>query len=167
MTPPQGYGRRWRRGQGRGYGGGYGRGWQSPFLAQPPGFNIGNLPGRFRVAVPSQGANGLDDTVSPVFARAPSFIFADVDNGNIVSVRNIRNPYAEMSQGAGYSVAEWIASQGVKVVIGETFNSKDAPNEVAREIGGKAIFLNPIPSGDYVEAISRWSRAICKAMKGE
>ena len=85
----------------------------------------------------------------------------------IKTIPILKTPEASTTPDALKTAVQKAKASGAKIVIGETFNSKDAPNEVAREIGGKAIFLNPIPNGDYVEAISGWSRAICKAMKGE
>ncbi len=72
-----------------------------------------------RIAV-STNNGGLEDTVSPVFARAPTFTIADVENGKIKDVRVIQNP-AAMAGGAGIQAAQTLINEGVQAVIAGNF----------------------------------------------
>ena len=52
-----------------------------------------------------------------------------------------------------------------KLVIGEVFADKKTPEFIAKEIGAKVLIMNPLPSEDYVIALSNWGEKICKALK--
>ena len=64
---------------------------------------------------------GLEDSVSMVFARAPTFTIIEAEGNEIKSVDVIPNQFANAVHGAGIQVAQFIASQGVNVVIGGNF----------------------------------------------
>ncbi|NJE31433.1 dinitrogenase iron-molybdenum cofactor [Thermococcus sp. 18S1] len=70
-----------------------------------------------RIAVPTNGG-GLEDTVAPVFARAPAFLIVDVDeNGNVTSSRVIQNGAAMAGGGAGPMAIQTLINEGVEAVI--------------------------------------------------
>ncbi len=46
-----------------------------------------------RVAVSSDGNNGLDSVVSPHFGRCPYFVLVDLDGRDVKAVNDITNPY--------------------------------------------------------------------------
>lgn len=64
---------------------------------------------------------GLDDAVSPVFGRCPTFTLVDVENGEIVSHEAIQNPYAGAAGGAGIQAAQLIVSKGAQAVLAGAF----------------------------------------------
>lgn len=70
-----------------------------------------------RIAIPTNGG-GLEDTVAPVFARAPAFLIADVDeNGNITNSKVIQNGTAMAGGGAGPMAVQTLINEGVEAVI--------------------------------------------------
>ena len=70
-----------------------------------------------RVMVATQGSGGLDDIVSPVFGRAPSFTIVEAEGSRIDLVEAFRNPYMGGFWGGGIQIAQMAASKGVKAVI--------------------------------------------------
>ena len=64
---------------------------------------------------------GLDDNVSMVFSRAPTFTIIEVEGNEIKNVNVMPNQFANAVHGAGIQVAQFIASQGIDVVIGGNF----------------------------------------------
>ena len=74
-----------------------------------------------KIVVASQGLGGLDDYVSPVFARCNSFTIVEVEDGNILEVSTLNNPSKLAPSGAGIQAAQFIASTGSKVVIAGNF----------------------------------------------
>ncbi len=70
-----------------------------------------------RIAVPTNGG-GLNDTVAPVFARAPAFYIADVDeNGNVINEKVIQNGAAMAGGGAGPMAVQTLINEGVEAII--------------------------------------------------
>ncbi len=73
-----------------------------------------------RIAVATNNG-GLEDTVSPVFARAPTFTIVDVENGEIRNVRVMQNPAAMAGGGAGIQASQILINEGVQAVIAGNF----------------------------------------------
>ncbi|AEH24873.1 NifB/NifX family molybdenum-iron cluster-binding protein [Pyrococcus yayanosii] len=70
-----------------------------------------------RVAVPTNG-RGLEGTVAPVFARAPAFLIADVDEkGNITNTKVIQNPATTAAGGAGPMAVQMLINEGVDIIV--------------------------------------------------
>ncbi|AFL95981.1 putative dinitrogenase iron-molybdenum cofactor biosynthesis protein 2 [Thermococcus cleftensis] len=70
-----------------------------------------------RIAIPTNGG-GLEDTVAPVFARAPAFLIADVDeNGNVTNSKVIQNGAAMAGGGAGPMAVQTLINEGVEAII--------------------------------------------------
>lgn len=72
---------------------------------------------KLRVAVPSKGSGGLEDTVSEVFGRANSFTIVEVSEGEIKSVEVMQNPAVSYKFGAGPIVVKMLVDSGVNVVL--------------------------------------------------
>ena len=69
------------------------------------------------VAIPVENNNGENSIVAARFARAPYIALIDVDKGTIRSLNIIQNPHMYGRGGVGIVVSQWLASQGVQVVI--------------------------------------------------
>jgi len=70
-----------------------------------------------RIAVATDGKDGLDDVVSIVFGRAKTFTIIDVDNEEIISIRVQDNPALSYAHGAGPIAIKTLIDDGVEVVI--------------------------------------------------
>ncbi|WP_297465715.1 NifB/NifX family molybdenum-iron cluster-binding protein [Thermococcus sp.] len=70
-----------------------------------------------KIAIPTNGG-GLNDTVAPVFARAPAFYIVEVDeNGNVISEKIIQNPASAAGGGAGPMAVQTLINEGVEAII--------------------------------------------------
>jgi len=75
---------------------------------------------KLRIAIPTRGRDGLEDTVSEVFGRASTFTIIDVEGNKIKHVEVAQNPAASYKHGAGPIVVKMLADMGVnKIVAGE------------------------------------------------
>ncbi len=72
---------------------------------------------KIRVALPTNGEKGLEDTVSNVFGRANTFTVVDVVDGKIKNVKILKNFASGYSSGVGPVVVKMLADSGVKMVI--------------------------------------------------
>ncbi|MCD6402993.1 MAG: hypothetical protein J7K98_01535 [Candidatus Aenigmarchaeota archaeon] len=70
-----------------------------------------------KILVATQGPGGLDDVVSAVFGRAPSFTIVEVEGKQIKNVETLTNPAANAFGGAGIQAAQLAVEKGVNVVI--------------------------------------------------
>jgi predicted Fe-Mo cluster-binding NifX family protein len=73
--------------------------------------------GKLRIAVATNGSNGLKDEVSSVFGRAKTFTIVDAEDGNITSTRTLENSAAGYHHGAGPIAVKMLIDEGVKVVL--------------------------------------------------
>ncbi|MEM2904778.1 MAG: NifB/NifX family molybdenum-iron cluster-binding protein [Candidatus Bathyarchaeia archaeon] len=71
---------------------------------------------KLRIAVPTRGDGGLEDTVSEVFGRANTFTIVDVDGERVEAVDVLRNPAASYKYGAGPIVVKMLIDYGVNMV---------------------------------------------------
>ncbi|HDZ35419.1 MAG TPA: dinitrogenase iron-molybdenum cofactor [Thermococcus sp.] len=70
-----------------------------------------------RIAIPTNGG-GLEDTVAPLFARAPAFLIADVDEkGNVINSEVIQNGAAVAGGGAGPMALQTLINEGVEAIV--------------------------------------------------
>jgi len=69
------------------------------------------------VAIPSFGEGGLEDKVSNVFGRAPSFTIVEVKEGKVKEVKVLKNPVLSYSHGVGPIVAKMLIDSGINAVI--------------------------------------------------
>jgi len=70
-----------------------------------------------KIAVATDGKNGLEDTVSNVFGRAKTFTIIEAENEKIISVNVLDNLALSYPHGAGPIVTKTLIDDGVKVVI--------------------------------------------------
>jgi len=69
-----------------------------------------------KIAIPTNGG-GREDTVAPVFGRAPAFLVVEVDeSGNIISEKVIQNPAANAAGGAGPLAVQTLINEGVEAI---------------------------------------------------
>ena len=70
-----------------------------------------------RIAVATNGNDGLEDVVSKVFGRAKTFTIVDVEDDELKSSSIIENPGVSYKHGAGPIVAKMLADNGVNLVL--------------------------------------------------
>jgi predicted Fe-Mo cluster-binding NifX family protein len=70
-----------------------------------------------RIAVATDGKNGLEDAVSNVFGRAKTFTIVDVEDEKITNVSMLGNPARSYPHGAGPIAIKTLIDNGVEVVI--------------------------------------------------
>ncbi|AJC72022.1 iron-molybdenum cofactor-binding protein [Thermococcus guaymasensis DSM 11113] len=69
-----------------------------------------------RIAIPTNGG-GLEDTVAPVFARAPAFAIIDVEGEEVKNVKVIQNPAMNAAGGAGPMAVQTLINEGVDAIV--------------------------------------------------
>lgn len=74
-----------------------------------------------RVAVPTRGSGGMEDVVSDVFGRAPTFTIIDIEGKEVKTVKVVQNPAAAYKHGAGPIAVKTLADKGVKAVVAGEF----------------------------------------------
>lgn len=74
-----------------------------------------------RIAAATQGPGGLDDYISPVFGRCPTYTIVDVEDKEIKNVSVQQNPAIMSPVGAGIQAAQMIANLGANVVVAGNF----------------------------------------------
>lgn len=99
------------------------------------------LEGRHRIVIATQGPRGLDDMVSPMFARAPFFTLVDVEDGEIKNVETMENRFGMMPGGAGMAAAEYMRELNADIVVAGSFG----PNSinVLQGMGVKTVTMPP------------------------
>jgi predicted Fe-Mo cluster-binding NifX family protein len=70
-----------------------------------------------RIAVPTDGDQGIMDKVSGIFARAAYFTIIDTVEGEIKEVKAERNIASDFKQGTGPLVAKMLKDNEVDLVI--------------------------------------------------
>ena len=107
--------------------------------------------GKYRIVIASQGPNGLDDIVSPVFARAPFFILRDVENGEIKNVETVENRFGMMGGGAGMAAAQYMRELNANIVIAGSFG----PNSqgMLQSMGIRTMTVPPTPIKEALKRV--------------
>ena len=72
---------------------------------------------KHRIAVATDGKDGLEDVVSNVFGRARTFTIVDVEDEKIIGVSVLENPALSYHHGAGPIAIETLIDDGVEVVL--------------------------------------------------
>ena len=67
-----------------------------------------------KIAVPTQGAAGLDERVEEHFGRAQHYTLIDVENDEVLNTKVLDIPYAEHGPG---DLPGWLHSQGADAVL--------------------------------------------------
>ena len=70
-----------------------------------------------KIAVATDGKNGLEDTISNVFGRAKTFTIVEAEDEKIINVSVLDNPALSYSHGAGPIVTKMLIDNRVEVVI--------------------------------------------------
>ena len=73
--------------------------------------------GKYRIAVATNGNDGLEDVVSNVFGRAKTFTIVDIEDEEIKSNSVVENPGMSYKYGAGPIVAKMLVDNGVNLVL--------------------------------------------------
>ncbi len=115
-----------------------------------------------RIAIPTNGG-GFNDSVAPVFARAPAFYIADIDeNGNVVSEKVVQNPASTAGGGAGPMAVQALINEGVEAIVAPQVG----PNALGalQAAGIKLYQVNPgTPVEDAIKAAVSGSASEFKA----
>ncbi len=92
---------------------------------------------------------GLEDTVSPVFGRCPTYTIVEADGSDIKDSRVIQNPAANAGGGAGIQAAQLLVNEGVGAALAGSFG----PNAsgVLAQAGIKMVPIQGIPVKEAVE----------------
>ena len=77
--------------------------------------------GKMKIAIPTKGDKGLEDSVSDVFGRSEKFTILEIADGSIVNVEVVENPAASYKHGAGPIVVKMLSDMGVTVVAAKEF----------------------------------------------
>jgi predicted Fe-Mo cluster-binding NifX family protein len=73
--------------------------------------------GKYKIAIATNGYDGLEDTVSNIFGKAKTFTVVNVEDGKTKNVRIIDNPAAVYEHGSGPIAAKALAELRVDLVI--------------------------------------------------
>jgi predicted Fe-Mo cluster-binding NifX family protein len=76
---------------------------------------------KLKVAVATQGSDGLKDSVSDVFGRARTFTIVEIESGRIKGTKVMNNPATSLEYGVGPIVTEKLAEEKVNIVIAAEF----------------------------------------------
>jgi|GEM_PF-955595 len=87
------------------------------------------------------------------------------DTFGIKVIEIARTPEEQVTPERIREVVREAKESGAKLVISETFSDRKVPRLVAKEIGGKLLVLNPLPSDNYVTALAEWGEKICEGFK--
>ena len=72
--------------------------------------------GKLRIAIPTHGERGLEDTVAEVFGRAKTFTIVDVDGERVEAVNVLGNPAISYEHGAGPIAVKMLMDHGANLV---------------------------------------------------
>jgi len=72
---------------------------------------------KYRIAVATNGDEGLEDVVSNVFGRANTFTIVDVLDDEIKGINVVENPGRSYKYGAGPIVAKMLVDRGVNFAL--------------------------------------------------
>ena len=93
------------------------------------------------IAVASQGLSGLDDVVSQVFGRSPTFTIVDIDDGVVKQVEAKENESADAYHGAGPLTCMRLSKLDVNVVIAASFGP--TVSDILKEAGIETFTMMP------------------------
>lgn len=74
-----------------------------------------------KIAVASDGYT-LDSNASPILGKSSAFIIVDLENNEIRNIKNFENP-AKKETGSGSTAADFIANQGIEILISGKFGN--------------------------------------------
>jgi predicted Fe-Mo cluster-binding NifX family protein len=106
--------------------------------------------GKLRVAVATNGKDGLEDVVSNVFGRAKTFTIIDAENEKITGVKILENSAATYHHGAGPIAVKMLIDEGVKVVLANELGL--GASELLKQHNVKVV---PVKPGMNVETATK------------
>jgi len=74
-----------------------------------------------KVAIATISDKGLNDQVSPVFAKAKTFTVVEIEDNKVRDVKILQNPAASLSHGKGPIVVQVLVNQGINAIIASEF----------------------------------------------
>jgi len=108
-----------------------------------------------RIAVATDGKNGLEDTVSNVFGRARTFTIIDTEDEKIIGVSVLENPALSYSHGAGPIAIKTLIDDGVEAVIANELGV--GASEILEQ--HNITYIQAKPSTNVGDAIKKALRA--------
>ncbi|HEU67828.1 MAG TPA: dinitrogenase iron-molybdenum cofactor [Candidatus Acetothermia bacterium] len=94
------------------------------------------------------GTGGLDDAVSPVFGRAPTFTLVELEGTEVRGSQVIPNPFQDAGSGAGIQAAQLVAKHNPRAVLAGNFG----PN-VSGVFAAAGIGMVPVSGMTVQEAV--------------
>lgn len=91
---------------------------------------------------------GLEDQVSPVFGRCPTFTFVETEGKEIKNVEVIQTQFAGAMGGAGIQAAQFVANKGANVVIAGNYGPNAFP--ILNQAGVDVVSMHGITVKDAV-----------------
>ncbi len=73
--------------------------------------------GKVRMCIPTISNAGLEDSVSNIFAKSPTFTFIDIEDKTISKVIVEENTYREVKQGVGPVVMKSLQEREVDIIV--------------------------------------------------
>jgi len=70
-----------------------------------------------RIAIATNGKDGIEDVVSNVFGRAKTFTIMDAEDENLKDIHILENPAVSYHHGAGPISVKMLIDEGVEMVI--------------------------------------------------
>jgi predicted Fe-Mo cluster-binding NifX family protein len=104
-----------------------------------------------RIAVATDGKNGLEDVISNVFGRARTFTIVDAEDEKIIGVSVLENPALSYSHGAGPIVIKTLIDDGVETVIANELGV--GASEILKQ--HNIIYIQAKPGTNVGEAIKQ------------
>lgn len=98
--------------------------------------------------VAATGTGGLDDMVSQVFGRAPTFTLVELEGAEVRGSQVIRNPFKDAGSGAGIQAAQMIARHAPRAALAGSFG----PN-VSGVFSAAGIQMVPVSGITVQEAV--------------
>ena len=106
---------------------------------------------KYRIAVATNGNDGLEDVVSNVFGSARTFTIVDIENGKIENAMIFENSLASYSHGAGPIIVQTLVDNAVDVLLANKPNIWVAEQLKQRNI----INIQAKPGTKVEEAIKK------------
>ncbi|MCW4016173.1 MAG: NifB/NifX family molybdenum-iron cluster-binding protein [Candidatus Bathyarchaeota archaeon] len=94
-----------------------------------------------RIAVATNGKDGVEDIVSNVFGRAKTFTIIDAQNEKVANVRILENTAITYHHGAGPIAVKTLVDEGVNVVLANELGYGAA--ELLKQHNVKFISVKP------------------------
>ena len=97
--------------------------------------------GKLRLAIATNGKDGLEDVVSNVFGRAKTFTIVDAEDELITGVRVLENSAVSYHHGAGPIAVKMLIDEGIEVVIANELGF--GASELLKQHSVKVIEVKP------------------------